>query len=760
MPPELTARERKQQRLRKEANEIEALKATGSDTLGEAIEAAIDNPYTVVETSFKAAVKTYLGQPASTRKPKTRAAAKRKGKGNAAEINEDDDEDEDGQATALDIEWTAEQEEFLDQAKSENPKLAKMNQNHKSLYKTVFRFMHCLPSDIVGPKTFLEFDSSLAASNQWTMHFCTRLGELVPQPLFRGSPAKLALAIQWAVICRTDDRRKYRLSGCADDGFLQCLTAVIAEKQDGTKTCVKLRKAAVKLYREKYPGEGFEEPLWCQLFRHIEERTFPDGEPLEKAQEGWDDPYLVHTEHLTTVYISLNQMQHLSLRMFTDSDTVHATAELSRRFNDRPLLLEAEKAWEAHLITWQQEKASRGIQLSPPSSDSPSPSGSPSHSDSDFGKEASEKATRKTARKTAKDKPNERASLVGRRRRGVQVDASDSLGEDSNPPAPPRSSASSSPVDHRDYDNDDGAFGGFGDDEDNDIRSQQGQDARHSPSPHRPISLGDSDRRDSDLEDSDFKYSNPEHVAPRRRKRTDSKSEPPPRHKKRQRRRNVVDSSSDNPEPSQSLQQNRPLTRNTKTRGSSQIISDSMGEDAPMSGVADVSPVLAAISANLAASDADLAAYAAENVSAFYPSSRAGSVNIANERETSSEMPISNDIWCGHDAQDSEFQISSKPRPMYNNVSAHDNIYGACIKQKESIRSSVVSHQGKHFSQDDTLPLLAVGKDPMGGQAEQDNEQGTTKSVKESLTEMRFDCSLLTDISWVDQLDREDMQLI
>lgn len=643
MPPKLTARQQAHQRQRKLANEVDALKATGSDTLGEAIDAATNNPYNVVETSFRAAVKAYLGQSPPTRRPKTRVAAKRKGKGKgkikkAVETSEDDDddddEDEDGdQATALDIEWTSEQEELLDQVRSEYPKLLTMNQKHKSLYKTVFRFMHCLPSDVIGPKTFLEFDSSLAANNQWTMHFCERLGELAPQPLFRGSPAKLALAIQWAVICRTDDRRKYRLSGCADDGFLQCLTTVIDEKQDGTETCVKLRRAALRLYRERYPEEGFAEPIWCQLLRHIEERTFPDGEPVEEAPKNNQDPYLVHTEHLTTVYVSLNRMQHLSLRIFTDNDTVHTTAELSRRFNDRPLQPEAEKAWEAHLITWQQEKASRDDQSPRPSlqqsrakarpaddeqrprrrrrgpspsdspsssdgslpSDSSSPSDNSSPSDSDYWRESSAKATRnatkksakKSAKKTDKGKPEQRASLVDRRIE--EDDASDSFGQDFIPSSspPPRSLASArSSIDRHERDNDDGALDMFGDDDD--LHSQQGQDSPHSPTPFMPLLSGDSDDHGNfSPANSDLEGLYPENIAPRRRKRADSTSEPPPRPGKRQRRHDLVDSSSDSSEPSQTLQEpkKQPLTMSNKARTSSQIIPDSMEEETSTSGV-------------------------------------------------------------------------------------------------------------------------------------------------------------------------------
>lgn len=62
--------------------------------------------------------------------------------------------------------------------------------------------MKCLPSDVIGPKALLQFDSSSAANIRWTMHFCERLGELVPRPPFMGRPAKLAFAIQWAAIYR------------------------------------------------------------------------------------------------------------------------------------------------------------------------------------------------------------------------------------------------------------------------------------------------------------------------------------------------------------------------------------------------------------------------------------------------------------------------------------------------------------------------------------------------------------------------------
>ncbi|KAJ4406479.1 hypothetical protein N0V82_010114 [Gnomoniopsis sp. IMI 355080] len=355
---------------RKEHDETSQIKANGAETLGDEIDAATANPPQLTKISLKSIVLAYVRHPS----PEGQGSTNTDGEDAASEgsdgedfASEEDADSEDGAVeSAVDIDWSSAEQQLLDQARRENPKMFDLVQNHFGLYKTVFRFMHCLPSDIVGPKTFLEFGSSITASVRWTMHFCERLGELVPQPLFSSSPLKLALAIQWTVICRTKDQRRYRLSGCENDGFLQTLASVIADKQDGTKTCIKLRKIALKRYRKRYPGEGFAEPQWCQFLRLIEELAFPDGPPVDKAPDSWDDPYLVHTQDITTVYTALDRIRHLSLRMFTDANTVHATVSMVRRGKDLPLKPEARKAWEAHMIVWQREKASRGSQTQPP----------------------------------------------------------------------------------------------------------------------------------------------------------------------------------------------------------------------------------------------------------------------------------------------------------------------------------------------------------------------------------------------------------
>lgn len=41
--------------------------------------------------------------------------------------------------------------------------------------------------------------------------------------------------------------------------------------------------------------------------------------------------------------------------MLTEYETVHATAVMSRRSNNKPLLSEVQKVWEAHLNDWQQD---------------------------------------------------------------------------------------------------------------------------------------------------------------------------------------------------------------------------------------------------------------------------------------------------------------------------------------------------------------------------------------------------------------------
>lgn len=757
MPPKPTARDLKRERLRKEQAEIESVKSTGSENLGEAIDAATERPYHVVKTTFKSAVTTYLGQPRSTGQPKARAAKKRKGKA-AAQEEEEDEEDEDG--SAVDIQWTPEQARLLDQVRSEHPELSALVQTQKALYKTFFRFMHCLPSDVVGPKTFLEFDTATKSNTRgirWTAHFCERLGELVPQPLFRGSPAKLALAIQWAVIARTDDRRPYRLSGCADDGFLQCLTTVIADTQDGTKTCIDIRTAAATLYRQRYPEEGFAEPLWCQMLRHIEERTFPDGEPAEEAPENRDDPYLVHTEHLTTVVFALDRMQHLSLRMFTDSETVHATAAMSRRFNDKPLQPEAQKAWEAHLITWQRDKASRSTRPSrasdktekkpagrrgrPRRQRSPSPT-PPSSSSSDTSESDGEmeywtKTPRKnageaSAAKTAKDKPNTRASLV--RRRQAEESESSIIGEDSSPPRP----SSPSPTSDVDRDNDD--KGELVVDDDALIYISSG-------SPTSGVDSDDIEAEGEFVEDdylaapqqdrassSPVDRGDPGTATPRNRKRRAIVSTPePPQRRKRQKRHHVIGSSSDVTE---QLQTPLRTARLDEARQSSQIIPDSLELEEQVSNQGGNSSGEHSSDGN--SSDAKSSGRKSSGKkSSVVPILAAGrpvakKIASVNPTETTSDVPLRRGMWSGHYDHDAIPKRFGR-QEIHIEAPGYDDIDEAYMAHRK------IGHNG-------ILPPsneLGVGED------EEEDESIYGDEAMEMISKLRVDRSLFPYNDWV-----------
>ncbi|ROV89449.1 hypothetical protein VMCG_10231 [Cytospora schulzeri] len=255
--------------------------------------------------------------------------------------------------------WTRDDQEALEERASEDQEFTERHLTDSymlAVWKTVYRFTGRLATDIIGPKTYLEFKSGsvLGKHAKWTPRFCEHLLTIVVHPWFNFSTAKMALAIQWSVICRTDDRRVYRLSGCDDDMFLLELASVAQQEQDGTKTAPELRELACSRHMGKFPDES-EPPRWSQFMEFIERYAYPRGKVAsarkekggqkgKKSRKGKETAHskveswnlFASVPDLKAVVVALDRMRHGRIRMFTDADTVAETFKLTRDIYDPP----------------------------------------------------------------------------------------------------------------------------------------------------------------------------------------------------------------------------------------------------------------------------------------------------------------------------------------------------------------------------------------------------------------------------------------
>lgn len=245
-----------------------------------------------------------------------------------------------------DLVWTDENEDeitaLVEDAGSLPNELCKCPPVIDAVWRTCFRFLGCLASDVVGYKNRLVYGSNQHRSKNahWSEAFCKGLQYVMLHPHFRKSTAEMGLALQWASICRTDDRRKHLLNGCRSNMFLMALQDVI-NSTPGEVPAVQLEIARL-LYKDSFPGE--DEPAWFQLLMGIDAASKRVQNKFDKLPEDMSKLYMVTSEDLAAVLSGLDNIRYFSFRMYLGHQTYHDTIAFTRCSDDRPSKRDVEKA--------------------------------------------------------------------------------------------------------------------------------------------------------------------------------------------------------------------------------------------------------------------------------------------------------------------------------------------------------------------------------------------------------------------------------
>ncbi|KAL2681362.1 hypothetical protein Neosp_008973 [[Neocosmospora] mangrovei] len=118
----------------------------------------------------------------------------------------------------FDTQWTQQDEDAMMLVWDSSPEKAVCatirpdNGAIRSLWKACLRIFRCTPLDLLSPLMNLRFQPLVASNGVLPQKFCRHLAALIVQPIWRGTPRRLAVALQYAVISRTDDRRPWKVA--------------------------------------------------------------------------------------------------------------------------------------------------------------------------------------------------------------------------------------------------------------------------------------------------------------------------------------------------------------------------------------------------------------------------------------------------------------------------------------------------------------------------------------------------------------------
>ncbi|KAF4929156.1 hypothetical protein CGCVW01_v001565 [Colletotrichum viniferum] len=222
--------------------------------------------------------------------------------------------------------WTQQDEQDLQRAWDEDPERPVWMDipdkgRFTKLWKVFLRLFRKSPADVISAKYALQFDpdkkrprmgwnskNELVVSPAWTALFMKRLMNLAFHPLWQGKVECLIVAIQYAVIVRTNDCRTWKLLNPTGDEFFNTMIRVLQKPDCQGMEMSKLHKMA----RDDMHGRDI--PCgWFSMFMEKLEGKYPKPPPRQTEDNG---PYKVSTADLGDILEALTDMDHLGLPLF------------------------------------------------------------------------------------------------------------------------------------------------------------------------------------------------------------------------------------------------------------------------------------------------------------------------------------------------------------------------------------------------------------------------------------------------------------
>ncbi|KAF0325921.1 hypothetical protein K4K61_010075 [Colletotrichum sp. SAR11_59] len=224
--------------------------------------------------------------------------------------------------------WTQQDEQDLQKAWEEYPDRAvwmgnKSLQPLAKLWKVFLRLFRKSPAEVISAKYALRyhpFQKKARISNDnkdgkvfensplWSESFMDKLTYLAYHPLWQGKVECLIVAMQYAVIVRTNDCRPWKLLNPTGDEFFNTMIRFLKKPDYQGMEMPKLHMIARDDMQERGIPCG-----WFSMFMEKLEGTCPNPPPKQTEDNG---PYKVSIDDLKAMLKALTDMNHQGLPLF------------------------------------------------------------------------------------------------------------------------------------------------------------------------------------------------------------------------------------------------------------------------------------------------------------------------------------------------------------------------------------------------------------------------------------------------------------
>ncbi|EFY87883.1 hypothetical protein J3458_001728 [Metarhizium acridum] len=218
--------------------------------------------------------------------------------------------------------------------KLEFERISRTNVHLLKLWKFSCNFLHTSPISILSPRHGITYEpqAMVRIGNQyalWSEAFCQALSGLVCHPIWGQKAKRLTAAIQFAAICRLDDRRPWTLAGystsCQDMKKLRQMVSSERNQQ--------LHELCENYILEQM-ARG-QEPSWhCMLFCHIGTYARENQHQMNNHSPHTPPRLAVHISDLQAVTKAIHHLYPFGKRLDLSYSEIIAGAATKMRLQN------------------------------------------------------------------------------------------------------------------------------------------------------------------------------------------------------------------------------------------------------------------------------------------------------------------------------------------------------------------------------------------------------------------------------------------